>query len=149
MTARWMPIQHTSLAVRIGDLNEQQAQTNHGQTLQRLAERGGLSLCEALALIEKRRWRRMEFGDALNQLIDRLSGPLDEVAALRAEVEECDQLRERMADILTRTANALRGDPGPDTAWSWHDLPELAAAAVAAGRTRLHSVTQDDKPKPP
>ena len=74
MTERWMPIQRTALAVKISDLDERQAQTNHGQTLQRLAERGGLSLCEALALIEKRRWRRMEFGDALNQLIDRLSG---------------------------------------------------------------------------
>jgi hypothetical protein len=40
---------------------------------------------------------------------------------------------ERMADLLTRTANALRGDPGPLRRWSWHDLPERAAAVAARG----------------
>ena len=46
--------------------------------------------------------------------------------------DEEDQMRAIMADLLTRTANALRGDPPPLTAWSWHDLPERAAAAIAA-----------------
>ena len=46
--------------------------------------------------------------------------------------DEEDQLRAIMADLLTRTANALRGDPPPLTSWSWHDLPERAAAAIAA-----------------
>ncbi len=39
---------------------------------------------------------------------------------------------DRMADLLTRTANALRGDPGPLRRWSWHDLPERAAEATKA-----------------
>lgn len=39
---------------------------------------------------------------------------------------------DRMADLLTRTANSLRGDPGPLRRWSWHDLPERASAAIAA-----------------
>jgi hypothetical protein len=60
-----------------------------------------------------------------------VSALLDEVASLRKEAEECDQLREKMADILTRTANALRGDPKPMHVWSWHDLPELAAGLKA------------------
>ena len=34
-----------------------QAQKNHGQTLEQLAARGGLSPAEALAVIESRRWR--------------------------------------------------------------------------------------------
>lgn len=48
------------------------------------------------------------------------------------EPEECDRLRGVMSDILRRTVNALRGEPPPLTLWSWHDLPERAAAAIAA-----------------
>jgi hypothetical protein len=33
-----------------------QAYSNHGQTLERLAQRGGLSWCEALAILEDRDW---------------------------------------------------------------------------------------------
>jgi len=40
--------------------HERQAQMNHGQTLARLDERGGLSPCEAVAVLEDRRWRRMD-----------------------------------------------------------------------------------------
>lgn len=40
--------------------HERQARLNHaGQTLRRLAERGGLSPCEAVAVLENRPWRRM------------------------------------------------------------------------------------------
>jgi hypothetical protein len=51
---------------------------------------------------------------------------------LREELREADALRERMADLLSRTAIALRGPEPPLTRWSWHDLPERAAAAIAA-----------------
>jgi hypothetical protein len=37
--------------------HEPQARDNHGQTLQRLAERGGLSWAELLCVLESRRWR--------------------------------------------------------------------------------------------
>jgi hypothetical protein len=56
------------VAVRMDLLNEQQAQRNHGQTLARLAERGGLSPCEAVAIAERRKWHRMAAGDALDLL---------------------------------------------------------------------------------
>lgn len=36
----------------------QQALNNHYQTLERLAERGGLSPCEAMAVLEDRDWRK-------------------------------------------------------------------------------------------
>lgn len=52
--------------------------------------------------------------------------------ALRADLAENEALRERLADILRRTAVALRGPEPPLTRWSWHDLPERAAAAIAA-----------------
>lgn len=37
--------------------HERQAARNHGQTLQRLHDRGGLSWCEALAILQDRPWR--------------------------------------------------------------------------------------------
>ena len=40
--------------------HKQQAEKNHGQTLTRLAERGGLSVSELCAVIEDREWFRMD-----------------------------------------------------------------------------------------
>lgn len=49
--------------------HEAQAQANHGgQTLKRLAERGGLSAGEAVAVIEDRRWRNMPYSAARARL---------------------------------------------------------------------------------
>lgn len=39
--------------------HDAQAQRNHGQTLHRLAERGGLSACELAAVLEDREWKPM------------------------------------------------------------------------------------------
>lgn len=44
--------------------HEQQAQRNHGQSLKRLAERGGLSWCESLAVLTDRPWERMDQDEA-------------------------------------------------------------------------------------
>lgn len=57
-----------------------------------------------------------------------------EVEELRRDLAENEALRERMADLLRRTAAALRGPEPPLTLWSWHDLPERAAAAAAAAK---------------
>ena len=40
--------------------HEKQAEINHYQTLTRLAERGGLAWPEVLAVLEDRRWERMD-----------------------------------------------------------------------------------------
>lgn len=61
-----------------------------------------------------------------------IAARLKRVAELEAERADDDALRERMSDILKRTAIALRGPEPPLTAWSWHDLPERAAAAIAS-----------------
>jgi hypothetical protein len=53
------------LCVPMEALDESWALSNHSQSLARLKERGGLSLCEAAAIIEKRRWRPMLAVDAL------------------------------------------------------------------------------------
>lgn len=56
-------------ALRWDALNEEWAQRNHSQTLTRLAERGGLSPCEAVANIERRPWRPMRDAAAVAALL--------------------------------------------------------------------------------
>ena len=43
-----------------------QAMRNHGQTLERLAERGGLSYTELISVLEDRPWFRGERADIIN-----------------------------------------------------------------------------------
>lgn len=52
--------------------HEKQALANHGQDLERLAQRGGLSACEVMAVLEKRAYTRMPLGVAEKQLIARV-----------------------------------------------------------------------------
>lgn len=52
--------------------HEAQARANHGQSLGQLAERGGLSCCEALAILEDRRWSWMGETDAARDLINKV-----------------------------------------------------------------------------
>ena len=61
-----------------------------------------------------------------------LEAQADELNRLLEEVAEMAELCNRQADLLSRTAIALRGPEPPLTRWSWHDLPERAAAAIAA-----------------
>jgi hypothetical protein len=46
------------------DAHEEQAHTNHSQTLSRLAQRGGLSPCEAMAVIMDRQWKADAYAEA-------------------------------------------------------------------------------------
>lgn len=73
MSGQWMPVMGTKIAIRFDALNEQWAQNNHGQSLARLAERGGLGADEALAILKRRRWTPPIPGsDALRALLDHL-----------------------------------------------------------------------------
>ena len=54
----------------------------------------------------------------------------DELAELTAQ-------RDKLADILTRTANALKGQPAELAQHSWHDLPEVAQRLKAAQQDHL------------
>lgn len=75
----------------------------------------------------------MRYFEAVHQELAPLARELErEVARLTEELREGDALRELMADLLSRTAVALRGPEPPLTRWSWHDLPKRAAAAIAA-----------------
>lgn len=51
-------------------------------------------------------------------------------ATLRDVEAEYDGTLSRQGDLLTRTANALRGTPPPLTSWSHHDVPERAQHAM-------------------
>lgn len=50
-------------------LHGAQAYRNHSQSIDRLNERGGLSPCEAVAVLEDREWKKMPTGDADLRLI--------------------------------------------------------------------------------
>jgi hypothetical protein len=50
--------------------HREQAMRNHSQTLERLRERGGLSACEAVAILEDRRWRQMDPAAAFTRLAE-------------------------------------------------------------------------------
>jgi len=56
---------------------------------------------------------------------------LAEVEALKTELREGDDLRTRLSLLLTRSVNAIRGEPEPLHLHSWHDLPELVEALRA------------------
>jgi hypothetical protein len=63
--------------------HEAQARANHDQTLQRLAERGGLAPCELAAVLNDRIWRKMDDADAWAEIwrafarwMDPAKGPL-------------------------------------------------------------------------
>lgn len=79
----------------------------------------------------------------LRQLHDRLRGGTQWAPTMGAEAvktaieliesaEEDRALCDKLADILTRTANVLKGEPKPLHRHSWHDLPEVARRLVAA-----------------
>ena len=48
--------------------HDKQAHRNHSQSLSVLASRGGLSPCEAVAVLEDRRWTPMDQGSAIERL---------------------------------------------------------------------------------
>jgi hypothetical protein len=53
-------------------------------------------------------------------------GLVDKCDELTEECEEYSQLTDRLTRLLTQTANALKGDPGPLTLHDWSDLPVVA-----------------------
>lgn len=59
-------------------LSEDQAQKNHGQTLKRLKDRGGLGITEILAIVHRKKWSHyasLHWADALSMLNEVLTNP--------------------------------------------------------------------------
>lgn len=59
LTGRYAMTEVVSVPFDFVAPHEQQADRNHGQTLHRLAVRGGLSACELAAVLEDREWHPM------------------------------------------------------------------------------------------
>lgn len=55
--------------------HEQQAQKNHGQTLARLAERGGLSWVEAFAVLTDQHWSKVDMKRCARVDVERIVRP--------------------------------------------------------------------------
>lgn len=85
---RQFPIRHddqlTSIPWDTIAPHEVQALRNHHRSLASLAERGGLTPCEALAVIEGRPWERMAFTDARRRLADYVRGASADDATVAA-----------------------------------------------------------------
>lgn len=60
--------------IPMGFLNEEWAQNNHGQSLDRLNERGGLTVWEILAIAQRRPFQVMDHERSLVILIHMLRG---------------------------------------------------------------------------
>lgn len=65
-----LPRVPASIPWRAIEPHRQQAYNNHAQTLERLAQRGGLSPGEAVAVMEDREWTSMDMDTAIERLID-------------------------------------------------------------------------------
>lgn len=72
--------------------------------------------------------------DGVRAILDALDASRAKVERLRAEADEDDARERRLRELLTGVAVALRGPQPPGGLWSWHDLPERAAAARAQAR---------------
>ena len=55
----------------------------------------------------------------------------DELKAAQCDLWESEDARARMRILLTQTADALKGDPGPLLMHDWSDLPKVAGDLVA------------------
>jgi hypothetical protein len=66
-----------------------------------------------------------------NLRVSRTPARTTRLAEVAEEVAEYEYLTERMSALLTWTAAALKGEPGPLSMHDWSDLPATAARALA------------------
>ncbi len=71
----------------------------------------------------------------------RVMEAIDAAVEMIESAEEDRALCDKLAGILTRTANVLKGEPKPLHRHSWHDLPEVARRLVAtAGQNTINAM---------
>lgn len=87
---------------------------------------------EALEWINRVSAMDYEYQQKARESLNAIYEALAEQPALEQEIEELTAQRDKLADILTRTANALKGQPAELSLHSWHDLPEVAQQLKAA-----------------
>ena len=91
-------------------------------------------------------WRR-DFEDKFEQPDPcEISEAIDAAIEMIESAEEDRALCDKLADILTRTANVLKGEPKPLHRHSWHDLPEVARRLVAAaGQNTINAMLANSR----
>lgn len=106
--------------------HEKQAQANHGQTLRGLANRGGLSWCEMLAVLEDRKWRKMDADHAQRAVLNHVS------IFFRAALLSILDARKPALDIndpAVRVACDIEAEDMPED-WNWEGSAKTLAALV-------------------
>ena len=86
----------------------------------------------AAALRQYNQWRRGNLEGVPQPDPREIGEAIDAAIEIIESAEEDRALCDKLAGILTRTANALKGDPKPLHRHSWHDLPDVAQRLVAA-----------------
>ena len=86
-------------------------------------------------------WRRGHHDDAAQPDPREIGEAIDAAIEMIECAEEDRALCDKLSDILTRTANVLKGGPKPLHRHSWHDLPEVARRLVAtAGQNTVNAM---------
>ena len=75
-------------------------------------------------------WRRGNLEDQPMPDPREIGLAIDAAVEMIESAEEERALCDKLADILTRTANVLKGEPKPLHRHSWHDLPEVAQRLI-------------------
>lgn len=125
---RQFPIKHDDVIKSIPwDVlkpHEVQALRNHKQGLDRLAEHGGLTPCEALAVIEGRPWDRMAFTDARKRLADYVRGAVanEEQATAFEAASSPDALNLEDLRAALRLVDDFRRGTAHPTRWQLNRL---------------------------
>lgn len=111
--AQWMPILGTCLGIPMELLDERRARINHRQSLDRLKERGGLSLSEAVAIAESKPWRHIDHKESLEILTAAMTLPTPKPAPLPQPVASAPQdVEEFIAAYEHPTENDGWGNSG-------------------------------------
>ena len=98
------PVRDYFLSIEIDDSLNDRALANHGQPLARLKERGGLSVEEAIAIIEDRKFRHMSPQEKVNWL-EQHRKPDQQINALAEENNKLTKCIAYLKNILWVESN--------------------------------------------
>ena len=84
----------------------------------------------AAILRQYNQWRRGNLEDQPMPDPREIGLAIDAAIEMIESAEEERALCDKLAGILTRTANVLKGEPKPLHRHSWHDLPEVAQRLI-------------------
>ena len=92
-----------------------------------------MSPAEAAAFLRRyNEWRRGNLEGMPQPDPREIGEAIDTAIEIIESAEEDRALCDKLASILERTANVLKGAPKPLHRHSWHDLPDVAQKIVAA-----------------